>query len=190
MNKTLIAVVGLVGVLILGVIMVVGMYVTYSNKEVRLRNALVAKQTDNKNEMDNMWKQISQVTQVTDEQKKALVEIFSGYASARTGNNAGASLAKWVKEAVPNVDQTTFRNLQNIIASKRDGFVMRQKELLDLKREHDNVIDTLPGSLFVGGRGKINVVIVTSGRTEDAFQTGQDNDVSLRGNQNQQRLEK
>ena len=185
MNKTVVAVIGLVGVLILTVIMFVGMYVTYSNAEVRLRNAIVAKQTDNKNEMDNMWKQISQVTQVTDEQKKALVEIFNGYATARTGNGGG-SLVKWVKEVVPNVDQSTFKNLQNIISAKRDGFVMRQKELLDLNREHDNQIDTIPSSLFVGGRGKINITIVTSTRTENAFQSGKDDDTSLRGNQNQQ----
>lgn len=185
MNKTLLAVIGVAGVGVLAIVMVAIMWVTYSNAEIRMRNAIVAKQTDNKNEMDNMWKQISQVTQVTDEQKKALMEIFNGYATARTGTNPGASLAKWIHEAIPNVDQSTFKNLQNIISAKRDGFVMRQKELLDLNREHDNQIDTFPSSLFVGSRGKINIVIVTSSRTEGAFQSGKDDDVSLRGNQPQ-----
>ncbi len=176
--KALIAAAGFVGVVVITIVIIIGMYVTYSNAEVRLRNTITAKQTDNKSEMDAMWKTISQTAQVTEEQKNALMEIFNGYAQARTGEGGG-SLMKWVQESVPNVDQSTYRNLQNIITAQRDGFKFRQKELLDLKREHDNLIDTLPSKLFVGGRGKINVVIVTSTRTEGAFQSGKDDDVNL-----------
>jgi hypothetical protein len=67
----------------------------------------------------------------------------------------------------------------NIIVSQRDGFKFRQKELLDLKREHDNLIDLFPSSLFVGSRGKIDVIIVTSTRTEEAFKSGKDDDTKL-----------
>lgn len=178
MNKTTLALIGVGG--ILGAVLVIGglLFLSYSNKEIRLRNAIINKQTDNKNEMDAMWKKISQAAQVTDLQKKALTEIFNGYAQARTPEGGGA-LAQWVKEAVPSVDQTTFRNLQNIITGSRDGFVMRQKELIDLKREHDNILDTFPGSLILGSRSKINIVVVTSDRTEESFKSGKDNNINL-----------
>jgi hypothetical protein len=131
--------------------------------------------------MDKMWKNISQTAQVTEEQKRALMEIFNGYATARAGTGDNGSLMRWVQESVPNVDQSVYRNLQNIILAERDGFARRQKEILDFKREHDNLIDTFPNNMFAAvlGRAKINVIIVTSDRTEKAFESGKDNDVNL-----------
>jgi hypothetical protein len=179
MNKATLAILGFLGVGVVAVVMAVLMYFTYSNAEIRLRNAIKAKQADNKNEMDNMWKSISQVAQVTEEERKSLMEVFNGYAGARTPAGDNKAIVKWIHEAIPNVDNKTFLNLQNIIVAKRDGFTMRQKELLDLNREHDNCIDVAPSSFFVGGRGKIDVVIVTSTRTERSFETGKDDDTDL-----------
>jgi hypothetical protein len=183
MNTKWLIALGVFGVGVLMVLILLGMGVGFHNSEVRLRNLIVNKQTDNKNQMDKMWKTISQVAQVTDDQKQALIEIYNSYTSGR--GSGGGGLMKWVQEAVPNVDQSTFRNLQNIVTAERDGFAMRQKEILDFKREHDNLIDTFPNNIFAAllNRQKINVTIVTSSRTEGAFKSGVDDDVSLRGNQ-------
>lgn len=162
------------------------MCVSTANKETDLSTAIHAKQTDNKNAMDKMWKTISQVAQVTEGQKNALMEIFTGYAQARAGGKAGGggSLATWIHEAIPNVDTSTFNNLQNIITSERDGFYERQKELLDMSREHNRLLQRIPSGWILAamGRKEIDVVIVTSSRTETAFQTGKDDDVSVFGN--------
>ena len=184
MKKLAIAGIGVVGVALLAAVMVFGMGIGFHNKEVKLRNLIVNKQTDNKSQMDKMWKTISQVAQVTDDQKAALIDVFQAYTEGR--GSTGGGLMKWVQEAVPNVDQSTFQNLQNIVTAERDGFAMRQKEILDFKREHDNLIDTFPNNIFAAllSRDKIDVTIVTSSRTEAAFETGVDDDVSLRGNQN------
>jgi hypothetical protein len=45
--------------------------------------------------------------------------------------------------------------------------------------EHDNMRETWPGSWVVGSRPKIDIVIVTSGHADKAFETGQDNDTDL-----------
>lgn len=179
MNKATLGIVGILGTCAIAVVMVFVMYFSYSNAEIRLRNALTAKQTDNKNEMDAMWKSIAQVANVADEDRKSLSEIFNSHASARSGTGDDKAIVKWIKESIPNVDNKTFLNLQNVIVVQRDGFKFRQKELLDLKREHDNAIDTAPSSFFVGGRGKIDVVIVTSTRTEKSFETGKDDDTEI-----------
>lgn len=183
MSKTLLAVLGFVGVGILLLVIILGMGVSFHNKEVKLRNLIVNKQTDNKSEMDAMWKTIDQNAQVTVMQKDALREIFNDYAAGRTPKGGSGALALWVKEAVPNVDQRTYTLLMNTITAQRDGFKFRQKELLDFKREHDNIIDTFPNVIFatILGRNKIDVVIVTSSRTEDAFKTGKDDNVTLPG---------
>lgn len=152
-----------------------------ANKETRLRNSIAAKQTDNKNQYDNMWKKISQVAQVTDGQKQALLEIFTQHAQARTGGDSKNLLVKWVQESVPNVDTKTFEKLMVVITSSRDSFTERQRELLGLKLEDDNVIDLFPGSIVCSilGRTKIDVKIVTSSRTENAFVEGKDDDVDV-----------
>ena len=179
MKKPLIILSAVAAVVVLFAIIMAVNIVGTLDKENSIRQLVVAKQTDNKSEMDAMWKTIEQSAQVTQAQKDALVEIFNGYAQNRT--TEGGGIMKWIQESVPNVDTSTFNNLQNIITSKRDGFARRQKELLDFSREHN----TLLGNVWTGficrtfGRDKIEVTIVTSTRTEESFTTGKDDNVTL-----------
>ena len=181
MTNKAIVILGIASASILVGIMLIASVISTSNREVELRTLIETKQTDNKNQMDLMWKSISQVAQVTDAQKKALIEIFTGYAQARSGNNKGGSLANWIHEAVPNVDTSTFNNLQNIITAKRDGFARNQTELLDMNREHKQLLRKFPSGVVLSllGRKEISIVIVTSDRTENAFESGKDNDVNV-----------
>jgi len=172
--------IGVVGVLFFAII--AGVFISGMNREARLRNAITAKQKDNTSEFDNMWKKIKQVAQVPAAKKNALMEIFNGYAAARgQGMQGGGGLAKWVHEAVPNADMKVYDELMRVIVASRDRWTMRQKELLDLKREHDNVLTVFPSSVVCGILGKqpIEVTIVTSAKTEKAFETGKDEDVDL-----------
>lgn len=186
MSKKWIIVIGALGVGGVLFLILLITVVSTANRETDLSTAIHAKQTDNKNAMDKMWKTISQVAQVTEGQKNALMEIFTGYAQARAGGKAGGggSLATWIHEAIPNVDTSTFNNLQNIITSERDAFYERQKELLDMNREHNRLLQRIPSGWILAamGRKEIDVTIVTSSRTETAFQTGKDDDVSVFGN--------
>lgn len=174
------ALVALLVLMVLGAILTVKVVATL-NRENMLATSIVAKQRDNKNELDGMWKTIEQVAQVAPAEKQALLDIFAGYATARSGSAQGGSLANWIKEAVPNVNLTTYQNLQNVITSKRDGFVRRQKELLDLSRDHNRLLGDIPDGWIcsVFGRKAIDVTIVTSTRTEASFQTGTDDNVTL-----------
>jgi hypothetical protein len=173
--------------LIIGVgVLVAIMIVVFSaigklNTENALRQTIVAKQLDNQSEYDNMWKKISQVAQVTMSQKEALKEIILGHAQARSGTGDKGAIMSWIQESVPNIDTSTFNNLQNIIVSSRDRFTMRQKELLDLSREHNTMLGKIPwGSLLRAmGRNEIDITIVTSSRTEESFRSGKDDNVNV-----------
>lgn len=173
-----------IGWIVLGSILLIGIiigmtWVSANNKEVGLRNAITAKQKDNQSRFDNMWKTISQTAQVSEKDRESLSKIFVEHAQARTGNGEGGSVMKWIQESVPTVDSSLFKNLQNIILSSREGWTRNQTEILDLKREHDNVLDKFPSSIFVGGRSHIEVQIVTSGRTKEAFDTGVDESTNV-----------
>jgi len=178
-----------VAVLVCGVVFVFVMgaiFVGTMNTEARCRTAIEAKQKDNTSEFDNMWKKISQVAQVTEGQKNALLEIFRTHAKARAGENGqGGTMMNWIKESVPNVDTSTFNNLQNIITASRDSWTNRQKELVDLERERTQMFRVFPDSIVLSILGRreddVKIQIVTSSRTERSFETGKDDDVSVFG---------
>lgn len=184
MKTTLIIIGILAGALLLtvgiGSVWGVGVY----NRAQSLKNQITAKEQANTTIFDNMWKKISQSAQVTDAQKDALKEIFSGYAQARTGSGgpSSASFINAVHEAIPQVDVRVFVNLQNIITGARDEWTANQVALVDIGREYNTMLDVFPSNLLLRAFGfeKITVKLVTSTRTDTAFKTGKDDDVKLK----------
>jgi len=169
------------GTILLVILMMVMMAVGYSNREVDLRTAIEAKQKDNVSEFDNMFKKIAQVAEVTTAAKDALVEIFTSHAQARGGIGEDGTVMKWLTESVPNADISTYKNLQNIITGSRDAWTMRQKELLDLSREHNRLLRRFPSNMVLSmlGREEIEITIVTSTKAEKAFAEGKDDDIKV-----------
>ena len=180
MSKGVIITLAVVGVVIVTGLMMIGMVIGTSNREAILRTTIEAKLLDNTSEFDNMVKKISQVAQVSEKQLEALKDIFVSHADARTSDNGG-QLMKWVQESVPNVDTSTMNNLQNIIVGSRDAWTMRQKELVDLSREHTKMLRVFPSSMILGmlGRKEVPIKVITSSRTEKAFADGKDDDTDV-----------
>jgi hypothetical protein len=178
MSKSLIAVLAMAGLGLLFAVIIGIWWVTTSNREIGLRNRIEAKQRDNHNVYDATWKQITQSAQVTEAQARALMDIATGYAQARSGNGGG-SLATSVTEVVPTMDTSNFNQLLNIITAARAQFARAQTEILDLGREHTNCLTLFPSSLVCGGRPPITIDLVTSTRTTQAFATGIDDDVRV-----------
>jgi hypothetical protein len=176
----------LIGCGVFVLIFVIGAFITLAwgvstyNGIQGVQNTIKAKQEDNKSEFDNMWKKIAQVAQVTEKDRSSLMDIFIKHAGART-TDSGGSLAKWVQESVPNISSEGFNNLSNIIVASRDRWTMRQKELLDLKREHDNYRTKFPSNILCGlfGIQEVKVQIITSDKTDKTFETGKDNDTKV-----------
>lgn len=151
------------------------------NTQAKLKNTYEMKVKANSGEFDNMWKKISQVCQIADSKKEAFKEIFNGYATARTPEGAG-KVMYWVKENAPqNVNLDVFDKAQNIIVGSRDGWTMRQTEMVAIAEEFNKNLVTFPKNFFLSffGFTKIDPKVITSSRTEKAFETGKDDDVSL-----------
>lgn len=171
------ALIGL-GVVVALVGMVFMMYVSASNGEVRLRNAVVAQQKANETSFDTCWKIVQQQAQVTDKYKDAFKEIYVGLMEGRHYEKGG-SLFKFVMESNPKFDSKLFLKLATSIESQRTVFKRDQQKLIDLKREHDNMLTTIPSSWFVGSRPPVEIKIVTSTKTTEAFNSGKEDDVDL-----------
>lgn len=182
MNKLVLS---LVAVLVLGFITLgvgllwgIGTY----NRANSLLNTYEAKLKANTASFDNMFKTIDQSSQVTNKQKDALKEIFTSYASARTtGGSQDGSLMKWVQESIPNVDVSVYKTLMNTITSARESWTMRQLELVDIAREYNLLLSQFPTNVLLNSLGfkKLDPKVVTSSRTDKAFETGRDDDTKL-----------
>jgi len=175
-----IAIITLCSVLLLG-ISFGATYVSYSNQEVRLRNQASAVQETNEVEFDKTWKVISQQAQVTGQYKDDFKDVYTSIMDERYDGDRAGALMSWVQEHNPNLDSSIYKTLMTTIEAQRESFNRRQFTLRDIKREHDNILDTFPGSLFLASREHIDVQLVSSTKAREAFETGLEDDVDLFG---------
>lgn len=153
------------------------MSISYSNTEIRLRNQISAQQDANAVIYDKVWKVIAQKAQVTEKAKDAFKEMYVPLMEGRYAS--GGSFMKWIKEHNPQFDFSLFKDLMNSIEALRGEFANVQIRLRDLKREHDNLIGTWPGSWLLSDRQPVKIQLVTSGQTKKIFDTGEENEINV-----------
>lgn len=172
---------GLVGVaaVLFGVLTYAGLSVHYSNTEIDLRKEIEAQQQNSKVTFDTTWKIIKQQAQVTEQAKDSFKDIYTSIMSERYGNEGAKAFMLWIKEENPNFDMSMYNNLMSSIEAQRKSFQVEQKMLIDLKREHDALLLKFPSNFFVGDREQVEIMIVTSEKTEATFTSGKENDVDL-----------
>lgn len=150
------------------------------NEEISLKQKIEAQQLATKTEFDNMKKKILQNNQVSDKYKNALIEVLTAYTEGRQVEGEQLMM-KWSNEAVPTLSPDLYKQLCNIITSSRDKFTIEQKQLLDMQREYNILIQRFPNNIIFSMAGKepIEVVIITSTSTENAYSTGKEDDLKL-----------
>jgi hypothetical protein len=167
---------GIVVLLVLGAIALFPMYINASNSEIGLRNQSKAQDRNMTVVFDNTFKIIQQQAGVTKEYKGAFAKI---YPDLMKGRNYGGELMKFVMEANPEFKTSMYEKLMDSIEIQRNVFTREQQKAIDIKREHDNLRTLFPTSLFVGSRPELEIRLVTSTKTEEAFNTGKDDDIDL-----------
>lgn len=159
-------------------IVIGSMYVSASNGEIELKNQGTAQEQVCKNNFDAMFKKIAQIAEVSDQYKETFKEIYPALIEGRYKND-GNALMKWIQESNPNFDTKLYSKLVDVIESSRDSFKHEQDKLADIVREHNNLLEKWPSSMFVGGRPKLNVTFVSSGKTKEVYRTGEENDIDV-----------
>lgn len=154
------------------------MAATYHNTEVSLRNQISAQQKSAELTFDSTWKIISQQAMVADKYKNDFKAIYADIMDNRYANGGG-ELMKWISEHNPQFDSSLYSKLMSSIEANRKAFEAEQKQLVDLKREHDTLLVKFPSSLFIGGRESIDISLVTSSKTKETFASGEENDIDL-----------
>lgn len=167
-------------VVVIGVMSVIGI----NNTCVQMEASIKAQYSQNQNNMDNMWKKFREASQVTSMYTDDLKKVYDSAIKGRY-ENANQVMMNWIKEHNPNFDASMYKNLQVMIEGGRNTFESNQKMLLDKKMIYEMKLQSFP-TIFIArvlGFPKINLEkydIVTSGQTQDAFETKKADEIKLR----------
>lgn len=165
-------------ILAIGVFTVVGMYFSYNNTDAKLRAQAEAQLGKVEGVHDKMWKVLQQKAQVSNEYKDAFSEIYPALIEGRYSQGDG-SLMKWITEANPTFDTSLYKDLMLSIELLRTEFEKAQSRMLDIVREHNVLLTTVPSKWFVSNTERIEYTIVSSTRSKNVMATGLDDDISL-----------
>lgn len=165
-------------ILAIGVFTVVGMYFSYNNTDAKLRAQAEAQLGKVEGVHDKMWKVLQQKAQVSNEYKDAFSEIYPALIEGRYSQGDG-SLMKWITEANPTFDTSLYKDLMLSIELLRTEFEKAQSRMLDIVREHNVLLTTVPSKWFVSNTERIEYTVISSTRSKTVMATGLDDDISL-----------
>jgi hypothetical protein len=184
-SKTISVIVG--GIVVLFFVGIfISMKISYNNREIDIRKQIEAEKDIYQQNFDKQYKVIAQLVQVAERNaevnKEAFKEIYPELIEGRYSQGDG-TLMKWIQESNPAWDMKaiteTYGKVSAAIESQREDLYNQAKKLRDLVREREALIEKFPGSYFVSNKEKIDVVLITSGKTKEVFKTGEENDIEL-----------
>jgi hypothetical protein len=182
-NKILLGCLGVVVFVMLIVAITAAMMLDFRSNVVSLQNRVEAQHISNKSNYDSMWKKFKEMTQVTELQAEQFKDLYTGLIEGR--NQDTGLLFKMVQEQNPTLSPDVYTNLQLEIASSRNVFDNNQKKVIDIIREYNTRINTGTGFIFniIFNYQKLdaNDFIVTSDRTQEAFDNKKDDVIDLKG---------
>lgn len=181
MNKTVLLVLGVLAALGVVTATVFGlMVVTTNNTCVTYEASLKAQKDVTKSNYDNFWKGVKEVAQVPSQYSKDMKETYTAIMGARYEKN-NKVLMNWITEANPNFDASMYKQVQQVIESGRNDFHATQTTMIDKARAYKTYVGKFPTSFLARLAGHpgpdfkwSDYEPVTSGETEDAFQTRKD----------------
>ena len=160
------------------VVLLIGMYFSYNNKEIALRKESDAQKGKIESVHDTMWKIIKQKAQVSEKYRDAFEKIYPDLIRGRYANDQGGMM-KWIQEQNPNFDTSLYRDLSQAIEVQRTIFSNAQQRMLDILRERETLIESMPAKFFISNKTRIDYEVISSTNTKSVLETRIDDDITL-----------
>lgn len=174
MSKGLIVVLVFLGVLVLfGFSLFLG-YFSFTSSANEAENGIKAQYQENQNVFDNGYKKVVEAAQITDKQADDLKELYTKVAQGLTDQK---QFLLALGAFNPNMDQGTYKKVQQLIETYHNDFQARQTDLIARKNKYQNLLTVAWSGRFFNqfaGYPHIDLTkfdIVTSDKTQDAFTT-------------------
>jgi hypothetical protein len=129
---------------------------------------------------DDMWKIIKKKAQIPEHYKNDFKEIIlaDNQAYGKDGIHVGGML-NTIQKVNPDFDSHMYDDLMQTIESEMKRFEREQKTLVAISEQHEILISTFPGTLFLSDAQPIEIKLITSGKTKNVYETGEDNDTDI-----------
>lgn len=167
---------GIIGALVVAGIMMV---VSANNTAAGLDAQIKAAHTDNKNVLSQYNQKVLEAAQVPEMMRDDLIKVATAAIEGRYGAGGSKAVFQAISEQNPNVDSQVYVKIQQIIEAGRNEFQNRQTKLIDIKSTYEAALNRFPQGPLMRMLGYPKVPldtynIVTTDRTEKAFQTGKE----------------
>lgn len=183
----------ILGAIVLGIFMLlvvscgVGVTAYVQNHDLahRSEETIIAEYDNLQNILASHSQKVAEAAQIPSMQTDDLVKIFTNTLDARYGSDGSQATFQWLKEQNPNLDQTTYIKIQQIIESGRNKFENAQTKFIDTKRVYSTNMGYFWKGFWIGlaGYPKINLddyEIISSSHARTTFETKTDDGLKLR----------
>ena len=183
-SKTWAIAIGAIGLALIFGVSSIGWFIGTRNEFIELEQGVVAQYDQNRNNYDNFVKSVIEVAQVPAKYTEDLTKVTRAAIEGRYGADGSKAVFQWLKEQNPQLDPSIYKKVQQVIEAGRLSFETNQKTLIDKKRVYEVKMMQFPDSLVASMAGfpRIDLKkydIVTSDRTEKAFETKKDEAIKL-----------
>lgn len=187
MSKTVIGVLAVVGVVLFLSGTLILNFFGFQNTANGHEADIKAQYTKNQNVYDNGYKEVLEMAQVPEAYAADLERVYRAAIEGRYGENGSQAVMQWITEQNPNLDSSVYKRIQQSIEIFRNEFQQEQTQLVSRWQQYDRFLTTNTSSRFYnwisgGSYPKIDreeFAIVTSARTDRAFDTKQDEALQL-----------
>ena len=156
-------------------IILVAMYFSFNNREVALRKEAEAQEGKITAVHDTMWKIIKEKAGVAEKYRETFEKIYPELISGRY-RDSGSATMKWIQESNPDFDTSLYNSLMQSIEVQRVSFSNAQQRMLDIIRERETLINSMPQGWFIKNKEEINYVVIASDATNEIMHTRVDNE--------------
>lgn len=178
---------GLVAIGAVALLLIVGVssWLNAANTGAEQEAGLRATMDNNRQILGNYGNTIGEMAQIPAIQRDNLNSVLETAFSSRYGEGGSQAVFQFITENYPGtLDNTLYQNIQNQIVAGRRDFQQNQTTLLDKKRVYEIMLNK-PISGFwlkLAGYPKTDlstIRAVSSARADAAFETGQDNGLTI-----------
>ncbi len=163
-------------VIIVIAVILIAMYFRYNNSEIALRKEAEAQEKAIGAVRDTMWKTIKEKAGVSEKYRETFEKIYPEIISGRYKQD-GSETFKMINESNPDFDTSLYKDLMQTIECQREAFTNAQKRMLDIIRERETLIESLPQKFFISNKKKIDYKPIVSDATDSVMKTHIDNEM-------------
>jgi len=147
------------------------------NKEASLRSSIEAHERSREASFDTMKKIIAQNSQLPAAARQDLETLLPLIIAGQSGG----SVFKSVQSRYPEMTLGLYQSLGRSIEAERHTFLNEQKELFDVKREHDKLLrSAFSGTVCsIFGRKPVEVKVISSSEAQNVIKSGVDDNTDL-----------